>query len=528
VGVKNKISDHLWWRLRYSRQSSADYKVPASSFTYLGRTLPLDQGILNNTAGQENQFTGYLKRQKAGRKFELLARWYSQHAGMFPGVIGVPTLLAVTSDGLDRNVSLPAAEVVHVTIQGAYKSTLKNGYWESNLGMQENTRKELSYAHKGQPEVDDTLAHQLSLKVYQLHVLRFWEWRGWAFKSGMQSSFFDHKRKGFEFLLPNYRQWNQGVFFQSEGPMGHAGWTLSAGLRFDAGGFDSQEGFAWTWLSGESNYTYIQRSTSVHQFFHAWSGAVGGFKTNSDKRMMKWNVARSFRMPQGAELTINGIHHGTFRHEMGNSELNPEQGIQADALWMETQGDWSWKLSPFYSYFSNYIYLSPQAQFSPMAEGGQVYAYLQHRVVLTGGEAWFEWKPAPWGHWDGAVEYVYTYNVDTQLPLPFIPPLQFKSSWEGEWEKEEWSGAFQIQWVKAMAQNAVDRNVKPTPGYQLVHGGGTLTHQSNGYSWSINVRVINAFNAYYLSNMSMYRTLNLPEQGRMVQLTLTLNINSKK
>jgi iron complex outermembrane receptor protein len=40
--------------------------------------------------------------------------------------------------------------------------------------------------------------------------------------------------------------------------------------------------------------------------------------------------ASGFRAPNLAELTSNGVHEGTNRYEVGNSDLETEQNVQTD------------------------------------------------------------------------------------------------------------------------------------------------------------------------------------------------------
>jgi iron complex outermembrane receptor protein len=56
-----------------------------------------------------------------------------------------------------------------------------------------------------------------------------------------------------------------------------------------------------------------------------------GYKTNlADDLTLRLNVASGFRAPNLAELTSNGVHEGTNRYEVGNSDLETEQNIQTD------------------------------------------------------------------------------------------------------------------------------------------------------------------------------------------------------
>ena len=230
-------------------------------------------------------------------------------------------------------------------------------------------------------------------------------------------------------------------------------------------------------------------------------------------------------MPQPSELSINGVHHGSFRHEQGNPSLLPEQGWQADVSWGGHEGNQSWRVSPFFHYYETYIYLSPQAQFSFLPDGGQLYRYLQAPVLITGGECFFEkhwWKPL---HTDAGIEGVFTYNQNTQLGLPFIPPVQIKSNvvFEKEWN-EKGNFKFFAQARKALAQNRTERNEKITPGYFVMDTGASIQYQLSEIEMEWVLSVNNLFNQKYFNNLSNYRWIQLPEQGRWIQIQCCIKI----
>jgi iron complex outermembrane receptor protein len=56
-----------------------------------------------------------------------------------------------------------------------------------------------------------------------------------------------------------------------------------------------------------------------------------GYKTNlADDVTLRLNVASGFRAPNLAELTSNGVHEGTNRYEIGNSNLKQSKCQKTD------------------------------------------------------------------------------------------------------------------------------------------------------------------------------------------------------
>ena len=103
--------------------------------------------------------------------------------------------------------------------------------------------------------------------------------------------------------------------------------------------------------------------------------------------MVKANVGRSFRLPGANELAANGVHHGTFRHEQGDANLKSEQGWQMDASYNLRYNGFSISVSPFVSWFSNYIFLRPTGEWSVLPHAGQIYRYTGAEVLFAGTEA---------------------------------------------------------------------------------------------------------------------------------------------
>ena len=138
----------------------------------------------------------------------------------------------------------------------------------------------------------------------------------------------------------------------------------------------------------------------------------------------KFNAGRSFRIPTIPELTSNGVHHGSFRHEQGDPSLNPEQGYQFDLGVIYRSSTVELKFSPYLNYFSNYIYLRPTGLFSFLPDGGQLMRYEQGEVLHNGAELSAELHLVERLHLAMQTSYTRFTNLTTGVPLPWIPPLQ--------------------------------------------------------------------------------------------------------
>ena len=127
-------------------------------------------------------------------------------------------------------------------------------------------------------------------------------------------------------------------------------------------------------------------------------------------------------------------------------------------------------------------------------------------------------------HVKTAMEYVWNKNLNTQLALPFTPPLSIL----GEVEYHlPFQGSFPNIYIGMLvqyfaAQNRVDRNEKPTPGYTLMNLSSGIDMNIGSQTIELIFSVQNLYNTQYLNHLSRYRLLNLPEQGRNFNVTLKL------
>ncbi|EPR71619.1 TonB-dependent receptor [Cyclobacterium qasimii] len=101
----------------------------------------------------------------------------------------------------------------------------------------------------------------------------------------------------------------------------------------------------------------------------------------------------------------------------------------------------------------------------------------------------------------------------------------------------EWDLPYNNQWLPASnmfieyrqvaAQNRVDRNERVTEGYGLLEAGVGLEFSMARQLFKFRISGKNLLNSYYFNHMSRYRLLNLPEQGRNINISLKIPIQIK-
>jgi iron complex outermembrane receptor protein len=101
-----------------------------------------------------------------------------------------------------------------------------------------------------------------------------------------------------------------------------------------------------------------------------------------------------FSDASGHRTSFKCVHHGTFRHELGNPELQSERGYQLDYSFTYQKGKLSSTLTPFATYYDQYIYLAPTSSFSRLPSGSQkTWEFRQANASFWGGEWVTSYQP---------------------------------------------------------------------------------------------------------------------------------------
>lgn len=510
-------------KLRSTLMKYGDMQLPADSFTYLRRIYPLAEGALQNTAGKDLHEQFVFGRLLPKGKIQLSQSLYTQQAGMFVGAIGVPTVGGVQSDGDSRNVSFPSVSLRHFKSALHFSSNMKWGWFETNAGMQENRRQEFILPRREgfQPLPTYNVAHDLSLRSAQINsFLRMTSKEGNKRLVGFFSELLQHSRGGYDFLLPNYSGVQNAAYYQRNSSLQHRKKETfrTVGMRLEQGRMHNESFRSPVYFSLDSIETYYVRANEVTRNFSGWSFEIGETVTVKEGQSLKYSIQRAWRMPNAAELFINGIHHGTFRHEQGYTHLNPEVGYLFDAAYELQTEKFRLSLAGYAHYFSNYIFLRASSFYSELSEGGQVYIYSEDRALFSGGELKSEFQMNTRTKIECSAQSVFSYLFLSGTASPFTPPISSRITLQHKlFElKNKLNVQLEVQGNWAAAQNRVDRNEKATPGYETLDARLKVEWKLRGVSIESNLGVNNLFNEFYYNHTSNYRRLNLPEMGRNV------------
>ena len=538
--VNNSLSTSIMSRLRkasffaYARLTLTDfgdYQVPASKFVYNRYNLPIFNKTLKNTAGTEKNFYVMAGTLKPWGKFSVTASNVFAKAGFFPGSHGIPNINNLKSDVNSRDIDLPYQQVNHFKLSSNVFVKRETGHLQLDVSLQQNHRQEWSVFHthypsQQAPAVDPDLELEWILHTLTLNAVRSLDYKRNTFAFGVNTQLQDNRKAGYMFLLPEFQRYMAGFFMTS-------GWTFSrqillqTGVRYDLGIINI--------VPYNSPYTGRPKSPDFSGIYHDISWAVGVGMPFDKGFHIKANLAKSFRMPGAAELSSNGIHHGSFRYELGDTSIRSESAYQFDLGISLTRKKFYVELSPFAGYFPNFIYLNPSGSYLlpggeevEEADAGQIYSYEQSEAFRLGSELSVRYQP--YTNIDLHVSVEYVMASDGTYPLPFTPPLTglfgLEYSFPAYWKILHQSKVgLETRIVSAQKMHA--RNEMKTPAYQLVNLNLSTKILTKYFPLGINVQVQNLFNTRYWNHLSFYRQIGLPEAGRNVQLLLTIPITNR-
>jgi iron complex outermembrane recepter protein len=537
--------DKFFYKIKATGSEFGDYSVPTDNIVYLNFNIPIYDERLKNTAGKEVDLYGQVGYVDNNYKGTLSLSNVFFKGGFFPGAHGVPSIARVQDDGDRRNIDFPFQQVNHFKVINKNEWFFENSSLDVILGYQNNHRQEWSrfhthYAGQTPPATDPDLELDFNLNTFDAQVKYSRNFSPNHTSSiGIQTQIQDNSIAGFNFLLPEYFRTATGIYLTHE-YLASEKITLTIGGRFDYSSISIEESYddlLYSYLvnRGQNEITageYATRSEEIDRDFTNFN-LMGGFLYNiSPNWDMSINAGTSFRLPTAIELGANGIHHGSFRHERGDSNLDPEKGYVIDTRVNYSKDSFKASVSPYLYYFDNYIFLNPSGTFSVLPHSGQIYQFTQSEAVLTGVEVDLEKTFFEKLRTQAVFEYLYNRQVTSSrsrnYPLPFSPPVN--GFGEVGYLFLENSDTFNdteffVNTSFALEQDRIAQTEEITPGY-MIYGSGIRTGITAGkFKASLNLQVSNIFNTKYFNHTNFYRALEIPEMGRNIQLMLRIPLN---
>ena len=316
---------------------------------------------------------------------------------------------ATHDDFLSYRHGLPYQHVYHTKLVSDNFFLLPKGALNLILGLQQNQRKE--YEEVKHPNEPDLYLFLQTLNYDARYTLP--EFSGWKVVTGINGMLQREKNKGEEFLIPNYRLFDFGLFATTSRDFGRL--SLNGGIRIDRRHINSDE-----LIDGG-----VQRFQALRKNFFGVSGSVGVTYKASEQFLLRANVARGFRAPTISELSANGVHEGSLRYEQGNSSLKPETSWQLDMGADFSSPIVSAQLSLFANLIiKNYIYTVRQldALGKPLIKDDhEVYQHQSGDARLMGGELMVDIHPIEQLHISNTFSYVNSVQLHQPRESKYLP-----------------------------------------------------------------------------------------------------------
>ena len=459
---------------------------------------------VTNTRFKEQDFKAALGYQSSNFKTEL--RYNINHIKP-----GIPEEIGVQST--HKTPFPPFQEVTNHVFSSKSVVFFEGSSLDINLGFLYNDRKEFEEEHdldedldedhesehEGEHEDELHTALQMKLKTFnydiKYHLPTFGKFETIVGVQGMNQT---NTNYGEEQLIPDATTNDFGVLAVSH--IHFETVDVQLGARYD-------------------NRT-INVLNGINPNYNSFNGSLGIKTTLVEDLTVRLNLASGFRAPNLAELTSDGIHHGSNRYEIGNPDLINEQNYQTDLVLEYKNDHIELFANPFYNKVNNYIYLSPNGS---IIEGSPAYDYLQADANLYGGEFGLHFHPHPldWLHFESSFETV-TGKLKNDQYLPLIPANTLNNTLRIEYNKG-WinEGYTFIKLSSTFAQDNVSVFETSTPGYNLLSAGAGGKIKMFDRELSITISGNNITNKEYINHLSRLKSEGIYNIGRNITLGLT-------
>lgn len=248
-----------------------------------------------------------------------------------------------------------------------------------------------------------------------------------------------------------------------------------------------------------------------------------GFSGSAGVRVPLWtggsfiaNYQHSFRAPALEELYNNGPHPGILVFDIGNQNLDSEQGDGVDFSLRHNTDRLRFEGSVYYYDLRNFVYTAFTGATDPESNL-PIVNYAQAKSSFVGTEASVEARVAPTLWLSGKVDYVRAELTELNKPLPRIPPL--RGTLGLDWRYKAFS--VRPEMVLVNRQSRIFDNETPTAGYDLFNLNASYTFVTKRVAHILSLSGQNLTDRLYRNHLSFIKAI-APEMGRTVRLNYSL------
>ncbi|MDP8238798.1 MAG: TonB-dependent receptor [Candidatus Hatepunaea meridiana] len=302
-------------------------------------------------------------------------------------------------------------------------------------------------------------------------------------------------------VIPDSRRSDLAFFLQNE--TNYRDFSFYSGVRYDL-------------VQAESDATDrspIPPSKMDEQAFSGNLGLVWHLKNGVN---LTSQAARAFRSPTLLELYFWGPHQTTV--DRGNPDLKPETSMNLDLGLNQRQKGYEWSVNGFHNTVYDYINKLQTGVIDPAS--GLLIDNWENLgdVRFVGGEIQGVVYLSKTTGIFGCISYVEATDLDTNNPIPYIPPLN--GSLSVRYSASIISGELGANF--AAKQDRLASNETETAAYIVYNGSlGVNLAKWLKIPSKLNLTVINILDTEYYNHLSRTKGW-YSEPGRNVSLTLTI------
>ncbi len=318
---------------------------------------------------------------------------------------------------------------------------------------------------------------------------------------GTEGRFQKNKNDGKRILVPDAKMSELSAF--SYFKTAYNAVELDGGIRYDVQKISTNE------MGIKDSISYMP-ATDVS--YNTLNGAVGVSFDLSENFIFKLNFASGYRAPNLAELMSNGVHEGTTRYELGNSNMKSEKNFQGDLGLTYQTSNIKIRGSFFHNSVNDYIYLQPTSEY---IKNFRVYRFMQSDAALQGGEVSLDIQLTGWLNLKSSFSTVVGKKSDKSY-LPFMPADNIISTVKTllpAWFVFN-NNYFQFSVKNYLNQNRTAYGETATPGYTLVDLGLGGNLNFGRHIIELSLSVTNLFDEVYFNHLSLLKPLGVYNMGR--------------
>lgn len=323
---------------------------------------------------------------------------------------------------------------------------------------------------------------------------------GWQGAIGGQMMIRDFEAIGEEKFVPRNETQQFGIF------------TLQS---FDAGPFRAEVGGRYEKVTARAYADADLGNGDIQRDFDVFSGSLGGSVAVAGPVRFGLSATHSERAPAAEELYANGPHAGTQSYEIGNPEFRKERSNGVEASLRGAGDGYSFGVSGYYNWFSDFIYEQPTGD---EADELPVFQYQQADARFYGFEAEASARVARLGTTaivlDALADYTHAEVVDAGA-VPRIPPLRVLGGIEAQAERVQ--GRVEVEHVTG--QDRVAAFETATDGFTMVNASVAFRPFGQGNRTSITISANNLFDVEARRHASFLKDF-APLAGRDVRATV--------